>query len=249
MKKVVMMLVLLLGIMGCGKDKEAVESGEKKQVVVVGTNAEYPPFEYLDHGKIAGIDPEIIEEISKKTGIEFQWQNIAFDALIPSMQMGKLDMIIACMTVTEERAKNVNFSTPYLASPISVIVNKEHQRITDMTDLQDKKYGVQLGTTQEAKAQSITGSTVVSYPQPAAAVLDLLADKLDAVVVDESVGINFIKNNSNLDIVGTFEGDHKAIAVSKEKTELLDTINTALEELLADGTIENILNKHLGEEI
>lgn len=242
MKKIIMMLVLVLGILGCGSKEEATK---EKQVVVIGTNAEYPPFEYLDHGKIAGIDPDIIAEISKKTGIEFKWQNIAFDALIPSMQMGKLDMIIACMTVTEERAKSVNFSTPYLASPISIIINKEHLRISGMEDLDGKKYGVQLGTTQEAKAQSITGSTVISYPQPAAAVLDLLSDKLDAVLVDESVGVNFVKNNSKLEVIGTFDGDHKAIAISKDKVELLDTINEALEELLADGTIDNILNNYL----
>lgn len=242
MKKIIIMLVLVLGVLGCGS-KEEVE--KEKQVVVIGTNAEYPPFEYLDHGKIVGIDPDIIAEISKKTGIEFKWQNIAFDALIPSLQMGKLDMVIACMTITEERSKSVNFSTPYLASPISIIINKKHLRIADMEDLEGKKYGVQLGTTQEAKAQSITDSTVISYPQPAAAVLDLLSDKLDAVLVDESVGVNFVRNNSKLEIIGTFDGDHKAIAFSKDNVELLDTINEALEELLNDGTIDNILINYL----
>jgi len=241
MKKILMVLFIGTLLMGCG-DKNSGKAD--KDIVVVGTNAEYPPFEYLDGEKIAGIDPDIIEAISEKTGIEFQWSNMTFDSLIPSMQLGKVDMIIACMTITPERSKNVDFSIPYLASPITVIAS-EGSSIQSMDDLEGKKYGAQLGTTQEAKAQAIKDSTVISYPQPSSAVLDLLADKLDAVVIDESVGTSFVKNNKGLKVVGTFEGDAKAIAVSKKKKELLDSINTALEELIADGTIDSIIKKHM----
>ena len=141
----------------CGGNKEAA-----KKVYVVGTNAEYPPFEYVENGEIAGFDAEIIKEAAKRMGIEYKWLNTNFDGLIPTLQTKKVDIVIAGMSVTPEREKAVNFSIPYLTSKVAIITNSKNP-IKNMNDLSGKSYGVELGTTKEASARKIAGAEVVPF--------------------------------------------------------------------------------------
>ena len=114
-----------------------------QKVYVVGTNAEYPPFEYVENGEIAGFDAEIIKEAAKRMGIEYKWLNTNFDGLIPALQTKKVDIVIAGMSVTPEREKAVNFSIPYLTSNVAIVTNSKNP-IKDMNDLSGKSYGVEL---------------------------------------------------------------------------------------------------------
>ena len=138
MKKIFLMLAVVFMFVACGGEKE-------NKVYVVGTNAEYPPFEYMEDGKIVGLDAEIIEEISKRIGMEYKWSNMNFDGLIPALQTKKVDVVIAGMSATPEREKAVSFSIPYLVSNATIITNKSNP-IKDMNDLSGKSYGVELGT-------------------------------------------------------------------------------------------------------
>lgn len=240
MKKLLLIICLALGILfvGCGKKEET------KKIYHVGTNAEYAPFEYLDNGKIVGFDIELMNEIAKKVGIEIQWDDMTFDGLIPALQSGKIDILIAAMTITEDRLKAVNFSKPYLDSPITFLTNDKNA-ISSMDDIKGKKYGAQLGSTQEILANSIEGATVVTYNTPAIAILDLKAGKLDGVLVDKSVAQNFVDSNSEIKIVGESAGDSKAIAFNKNfDPALLEKINAAIEELKKDGTIDKLIAKY-----
>ncbi len=115
MKKIIMSMMVLVFVvfMGCTKDEKKTVSNEK--IYVVGTNAEYPPYEYLENNKVVGFDADIIEELSKRVGFNYKWSNMNFDGLISALQAKKVDMIIAGMTVTEERKNFINFSTPYVS--------------------------------------------------------------------------------------------------------------------------------------
>ncbi|WP_297434698.1 transporter substrate-binding domain-containing protein, partial [uncultured Cetobacterium sp.] len=126
MKKIIMSMMVLVFVvfMGCTKDEKKTVSNEK--IYVVGTNAEYPPYEYLENNKVVGFDADIIEELSKRVGFNYKWSNMNFDGLISALQAKKVDMIIAGMTVTEERKNFINFSTPYVSPNICYIVLKNN---------------------------------------------------------------------------------------------------------------------------
>ncbi|HAS79617.1 MAG TPA: basic amino acid ABC transporter substrate-binding protein [Fusobacteriaceae bacterium] len=209
----------------------------------VGTNAEYPPFEYLENDTIVGLDADIIEELTKRMGVEYKWSNMSFDGLIPALQMNKLDIVIAGMSVTPQRAKAVNFSVPYLSSEV-VFVGRKNNPINSMDELVGKTFGVEIGTTKEASAKKIKDSIVVPFNGNTPALIALKSGKVDAMVVDKSVGDNYITNNEDLMIIGTLAGEPKAIAVGKKYPELLKNVNVALTSMLEDGTISNLKEKY-----
>lgn len=248
MKKMLKLFVtisLLIFATACGEKKEEIKNAEtvKEKIYVVGTNAEYPPFEYLENDKIVGLDAEIIAAIAEKTGIQYKWANQNFDGLIPALQSKKVDIVIAGMSITQERAKAVNFSIPYLSSKVAFIANKENP-INGVDDLENKSYAAELGTTKEAAAKKIKGATVVPFSSTTAALIALKSKKVDGMVLDESVANEYIKNNSELMLVAVLEGEPKAIAFNKEDTELMENFNKALQELLDDGTIQKIREKY-----
>lgn len=244
MKKIIITGILLMGIIiaGCEKNEKKSNVSEEK-IYKVGTSADYEPYEYRSKDKIVGFDIELMEAISKKVGFKFEIVDMTFDGLIPALQTGKIDILIAAMTVTEDRKKAVNFSTPYNSSAITFLTS--NNAIKDMNDLENKKYGVQLGTTQEEAARRIEGSNVVTYTTSVAAILDLKTKKIHGVVVDESVANKFIDSNPELTLIGSLPADEKALAVSKKFDEkVLNKINKAIVELIEDGTIHQLEKKY-----
>lgn len=240
--KVLAMGACMAMLVSCG-EKSNQTSLNLDKVYSVGTNAEYPPFEYLEDGKVAGLDADIIELISKKTGIKYEWKNMNFDGLIPALQTKKIDVAIAGMSITPERAKAVNFSIPYLTSNVTFIANKNNP-IKGEEDLKNKTYGAELGTTKEAVARKIEGATVVPFASNTAALVALKSGKIDGIVVDESVAKSFIEKNNELEIAATLDGEPKAIAFNKDSNVLKETFDKALKELLEDGTIEKLKDKY-----
>ena len=224
--KVLAMGACMAMLVSCG-EKSNQTSLNLDKVYSVGTNAEYPPFEYLEDGKVAGLDADIVELISKKTGIKYEWKNMNFDGLIPALQTKKIDVAIAGMSITPERAKAVNFSIPYLTSNVTFIANKNNP-IKGEEDLKNKTYGAELGTTKEAVARKIEGATVVPFASNTAAL----------------VAKSFIEKNNELEIAATLDGEPKAIAFNKDSNVLKETFDKALKELLEDGTIEKLKDKY-----
>lgn len=240
LKKLLVVLSVVGMFVGCGGDKE---KASENKVYVVGTNAEYPPFEFIENGEVAGLDADIIKEAAKRMGIEYKWLNTNFDGLIPALQTKKVDLVIAGMSITPEREKAVNFSVPYLSSKVAIVTSKVNP-IKDMNDLSGKKYGVELGTTKEASARKIAGAEVIPFSSNTGALVALKSGKVNGMVVDESVAQKFIDKNPELVMVGTLEGEPKAVAFNKDDTELAEKFSKVIEEMLNDGTIENLRKQY-----
>lgn len=238
MKKIFLLFAMIFMFAACGGNKEAAQ-----KVYVVGTNAEYPPFEYVENGEIAGFDAEIIKEAAKRMGIEYKWLNTNFDGLIPALQTKKVDIVIAGMSVTPEREKAVNFSIPYLTSNVAIVTNSKNP-IKDMNDLSGKSYGVELGTTKEASARKIDGAEVVPFSSTTGALVALKSGKIDGMVLDESVSSKYIEKNPELVLVGIMEGEPKAAAFNKDDKELMENFSKVLEEMITDGTVAELREKY-----
>ena len=252
MKKVlslVLVLALAISLVACG-------GAEDDNVLTMATNAEFPPYEYMEDGKIVGIDAEIGAAIAEKLGKELVIENVDFDSLIPGVQTGKYDFVMAGMTVTEDRKEQVNFSQTY-ATGVQVIIVKEGSSITTADDLfaegANNKIGVQLATTGDLYCtwdiEDEGLGTIERYNKGADAVMALTSDKVDCVVIDNEPAKVFVQNNPGLKILDTeYITEDYAIAVAKNNTELLNKIETALTELIADGTVQSVIDKYIPAE-
>ena len=172
-----------------------------------------------------------------------------FAAIVTAVQSGKVDVGIAGMTVDEERLKNVDFTDSY-ATGVQAIIVTEDSEIASVDDLDGKLIGVQEGTTSHTFCSEDYGDdSVIAYTNGATAVQALLQGKVDCVVVDEQPAISFVEANEGLKILDTkYAVEDYAIAVGKENTALKDALNTAMQELKDDGTIQGILDKYIKAE-
>ena len=237
----VLALAMLLCFAGCGA---------KSNTLTMGTNAAFPPYEYVDDdGNIVGIDAEIAAAIAEKLGMELEIKDMEFDSLITACAGGSVDVVLAGMTVTDERKESVNFSDTY-ATGIQVIIVKEDSPIATVDDLEGKTIGVQAGTTGDIYCTDDYGQDYVKqYNNGALAVAALKNDQVDCVIIDNEPAKNFVAANEGLKILDTeYVTEDYAIAVAKENTELLEKINTAMAELKADGTIDKIVDKYIPAE-
>ena len=229
---------------------EAAETEAAGGVLVMATNAEFPPYEYHDGGEIVGIDAEIAKAIAGELGMELEIEDIAFDSIIPEITSGKADMGLAGMTVTEDRKQSVDFSDTYAKASQKVIV-KEDSEITSPDDLAGKIVGVQLGTTGDIYVSDLEadGTTVERYNKGFEAVQALSQGKIDAVVIDGEPAKTFVAQTEGLKILEeSFTDEEYAIAVKKGNTELLDKINGALKTLKENGTLDEIVAKYIKAE-
>lgn len=217
-------------------------------VLVMGTNAEFPPYEYYEGQEIVGIDAEMAAAVAEKLGMELKIEDMAFDSLIPALSSGKVDIVAAGMTVTEDRLKNVNFSDSYATATQAIIV-KEGSEIASADDLTGKKIGVQLGTTGDIYASDVEGATIEQYNKGMEAVMALSQDKLDAVIIDNEPAKVFVSEVEGLQILDeAFVTEEYAIAIAKDNDDLAEKVNAALAELTADGTLQSIVDKYITAE-
>ena len=261
MKKIislVMVLVMATAVFSaCGsKSSDSKSGGDGKQVLSMATNAEFPPYEYVEGEDVVGIDVDIAQAIADKLGMELKVDNMNFDSIIPAITSGKDAIGAAGMTVTDERKKNVDFTDSY-ATGVQVVIVREDSKITDVKDLTtkgaDNTIGVQLGTTGDiyctSDIQDKRFGKVQQFNKGADAVQALVSGKIDCVVIDNQPAKEFVKANKGLKILDTeYVTEDYAIAVAKDNTELKDKINGALNELKADGTIQKILDKYIKAE-
>lgn len=250
MKKLALMLALTMTVtfFGCGAKADgsaAIDDG----VLTVGTNAEFPPFEYIgDSGEPEGFDIALIEAVGEKLGVEVEIQNLEFNALVASIGT-KVDASIAGMTVTEERKNQVDFTDTYYDAVQYVIVQPDSS-IAGIADLEGKKIGVQFGTTGDILAGDIEGSTVAQYNKGVDAINDLINGRVDAVIIDKKPAEVFgEKYGEQIKLIDgaafDFEVEQYAIAVPKGDTALVEAINTALAELKEDGTFDALVEEYI----
>ena len=257
MKKKIISVVLaslltVAALAGCGNSTAApAETASTGETLVVGTNAAFPPFEYVgDDGQPDGFDMALIKAIGAKIGMEVQIQDMEFDSLVSSIG-SKIDVAIAGMTVTEERQKTVDFSESYYEAVQAVIVPKG-SAIAAADDLKNLNIGVQLGTTGEFIADEIEGANVSAYNKAIDAVNDLINGRVDCVIVDKNPAEVFgAQYSDKVDVLpGTsfdFEPEFYAIALPKGNTDLANKINAAIQELKADGTYDSLVKQYIEE--
>lgn len=216
--------------------------------LIMGTNAEFPPYEYHEGSEIVGIDAEVAAAIAAELGMEFEIEDMNFDSIIPSLLSGKVNIGMAGMTVTEDRLQNVDFSDTY-AQATQVMIVKKDSDITTKADLEGKTIGVQLGTTGDIYASDVKDAVMERYNKGFEAVQSLLQGKVDVVVIDNEPAKVFVSNNEDLMILEeAFEEEQYAIAVAKGDTELLEAINGALAKLTESGEIQKIIDKYITAE-
>jgi len=221
-------------------------------VLVMGTNATFPPYEFIsdaDGETIVGIDAEIAAAIAEKLGLELRIEDMDFGSIITAVQTGKIDMGMAGMTVTEERLQNVNFSSTY-ATGVQAIIVPEGSAIASVDDLATAKIGVQESTTGHIYCEGDYGTDAVSpYANGAMAVQALITGKVDCVVIDNEPAKAFVAANEGLTILETpYAVEDYAIAISKDNEGLLTAIDAALVELIEDGTVQSIIDKYISAE-
>lgn len=270
-----MAVVMALGLSACGGSNSAASSSAAGSVsgsasgsvsngdaafttvtpgkLTMSTNASFPPYEMVaDDGSFEGIDIEVAGAIAEKLGLELQVDDMGFDAALQAAQTGKSDMVMAGVTVTEERQAVMDFSNSY-ANGVQVVIVKEGSPIQTVDDLANANMiGCQMGTTgytfcsDTPENGGFGEDHVTPYDDGAAAVQALMNGQIDAVVIDNKPAQEYVAANPGLKILdGEFTNEDYAIGVAKGNTALLDAINDALEELTADGTIQSIVDKYI----
>jgi len=224
--------------------------------LIMATNASFPPYEYVEGDVIVGIDAEIAAAICAKLGYELQIDDMEFDSIIPAVQSGKADFGMAGMTVTQERAQLINFSESY-ATGIQAIIVKEGSPITQASDLtaEGANYtiGVQLSTTGDLYAtwdiEDEGFGTVSRFPNGNDAVIALVGGKVDCVIIDNEPAKAYVAANQGLLVLETeYTVENYAACIAKDNEELLANFNAALAELIADGTVQAIIDKYIPAE-
>lgn len=275
MKKTITLLLaaaMCLSLTACGSGKTASSASAKASKsaassiatiqsgkLVMSTNASFAPYESVaDDGQgykgtgYEGIDVEIAYAIAQKLGLDLEIDDMDFSAAVNAPAQGKADFCMAGLTVTDERKKNLDFSTPY-ANSVQVVIAYKNSGIEKISDLsKDKMIGTQEGTTgylycsASVKDGGYGEKHVIAYDSGATAVQALLTKKVDAVVIDQVPAEEFVKKNPVLTILPTaFTDENYAIAVKKGNSALLKKINAALKTLIADGTVKSIVDKYI----
>ena len=218
--------------------------------LTMSTNAAFPPYESTDdNGNFVGIDIDVAAAIADKLGLELQVDDMDFDAALLAAQNGKSDLVMAGVTVTEDRQLVMDFSDSY-ATGIQSIIVKEDSDIATPDDLADKMIGTQRGTTGYIYCSDDFGDEhVTPYDDGLTAVQALVNGQVDAVVIDNAPAKEFVEANPGLKILDTaYAEEDYAIGVAKGNTAMLNAINGALEELKNDGTLQAIVDKYIKAE-
>lgn len=224
--------------------------------LTMATNAAFPPYEYVEGGQIAGIDAEIAAAIADKLGLELQIDDMEFDSITEAIKGGKADIGLAGMTVTPDRQEEVDFTVSY-ATGVQVIIVTEDSDITSADDLlaegANHTIGVQRNTTGDiyttGDIEDAGLGTIDRYSKGAEAVQALTTGKVDCVVIDNEPAKAFVAEVDGLKILDTeYITEDYAAAMSKENPALYEAVNAALQELIADGTVQGIIDKYITAE-
>ena len=238
-KVIVTSLVIICMIFltsGCGKNENE---------LVLVTEAGFAPYEYYEDGKIVGVDIDIAYEIAKELGKELVIKDVSFDFVINEVKTGKADFAAAGISITPERAKEVDFTMEYTVSN-QVVVVKKGSNIKTFDDIKNKKIAVQLGTVADLYAEeNYKDAEIVPHKKYLSAVEDVKTGKADLIIMDELPAKEIVKENDNLVILdGILFQDKYGMIVKKGNDELRESINEVLERMSNDGTIEKLVLKH-----
>lgn len=234
-------LAVMVLLAACGKK-------DSTKYLVMGTNAEFPPFETRggeNGADVVGFDVEVAKAIAAKVGLPLKVEDMKFDSLLPALSGGKVDLVLAGMTITPERAQNVDFSSPYYKATQVVLILAGGPVPATKEELKGLKIAVQLGTTGDGLAAEITGQeNVRQFTSAMDAIVEMMNSKVDAVIIDEQPAIQFANKNPELMLVRlAFDDEFYGVAVKKGNAELLAKVNEALAEIQADGRYDRFVEQ------
>jgi len=213
--------------------------------LVLATEAGFAPYEFYQDGEIVGVDIDIAKEIAKRLGKELVIKDVSFDFLINEVKSGKADFAAAGISITDERKKQVNFTDEYTVSN-QVVVVRSDSKLSNFNELSNKRIAVQLGTVADLYvSDNYPNATLVQHKKYLSAVEDVKANKVDCLIMDEIPAKNIVLQNDKLKIMdGILFQDRYGMIVKKGNDELRKQINTVLEEMVLDGTIDKLVLKY-----
>ena len=245
---------IALAVSGCGGSTQqaAKDSKSEAKVLKVGTEPTFAPFEFQkkDSKEFDGFDMGLIRAVGKKMGMKVEIQNMGFDALIPALKSGNIDVAIAGMSITPDRKKAVDMSDPYYTSGLTVVVRKDDTSIKSVDDLKGKNIAVQIGTTGADRAAKVPDAKVKSYDTNSAVFLELNNKNADAVIIDAPVAAYYLntEGKDKAKMVGDKMEAEDYGAAFKKGSKLTAEFNKALAELKKDGEYDKIYAKWFGNQ-
>ena len=241
----------MTSLVGCNAAKEDSGNAEAAKKVVVGTNPEFPPFEYQDkEGNMEGFDLDLMTAIGEDQGFEVDFQSLEFDALTGALATGQIDAAAAGISVTPERNEQVLFSNPYMNASLGIVVTKDNTSIKSADDLKGKVVCAQLGTTGAEAATKLKEEGVIKDAKLLAnfnvCMQELETGGSDACINDMPVNLNYIEAHPDTVKVldDLYATDYYAITVGKENKDLQDKINVGLKNIIASGKYEELCKKY-----
>lgn len=255
MKKLLVFVIAAITMMamlltGCGGGEKKADKAAVK-TLKVACEPSFAPFEFQKKGsnEITGFDIDLIKAVGAKAGYKVEIMNMGFDALIPAIGTGNIDVAASGMTITEERKKAVSFSDPYYTSGLIILVNKDNNEIKSIKDLEGKKIACQIGTTGEKKSRSVKGAKVTAFNTNVEATMELKNKGVDAVINDAPVVGYYLAQggNATAKTVGeVMEAEQYGFAVKKD-SKLAGELSQALAELKKNGEYDKIYKTWFGE--
>ena len=248
------MMTLLMAVMmvaGCGGGDKKAPAVQAPKVLKVGTEPTFAPFEFQKEGskEFDGFDMDLIRAIGKQLNMKVEILNMGFDALIPAINAGNIDLAIAGMSITPDRQKAVDMSDPYYVSGLVVVVGKDNAAVKSVNDLNNKGIAVQIGTTGAERAAKVPGAKVKNFNTNAEVFLELKNKGVEAVIIDKPVAEYFLATGGGKDyakIVGdTMEAESYGISL-KKNSPLTKDINKALLDLKKNGEYDKLYTKWFG---
>lgn len=226
---------------------------EEENKIIVGTSADFPPFEYIsEDGAFVGFDVEMVTKILEDAGYTVEVKDISFDSLIPSLENGKIDVIAAAMTITDEREEQIDFSNPYYEADQSVLTKVgDNLNLNTRQDLQNYTVGAQTGTTGAAWIEenlvdngNMNEDDFKRYETYTLAVLDLVNENIDAIVLDKPVAESYVKNQNVEIVMIIITEESYGLGVKQGNTELLEKINSNLATLMNSDDWNTLILKY-----
>ncbi len=240
-----MLAIFAAVFMSSGCDDSA-NNDEQNIQIVMGTSADMPPFEFYKGSDIVGYDIDVAKAIAVEIGIKLAVRDMDFSALVPALQSGRVDMVLASMTPTPERRQVIDFSKPYLTLPL-VVITRDDVSIKSVADLASKKIGVQLGSTHEQFAKDLASKdksiSVHSLNKLAELIQELKIGRVDAVVMETKTAKSFQKMNENLQLVPLDERTVSFAVAFPKDSKWQEKVNASIEKLHIAGRFEEIRQK------
>ena len=239
-----LVITLSLFLAACGSSTGSGSSGDK---LVVATDATYAPMEYMDDsGNIVGIDIDIVDAIAEAAGIEVEYKNYGWEPLFAAVENGEVDFAVSSITITDDRKESFDFTDPYFVAN-QVILVPANSDVESFEELKGKKVAVQINTTGHEVVKGLLGKTssdIVAPKTMPLAITEMLNGNADAAVGDNSVVLEYVKNNPDVELEiiedDSFEKEYYGLMVKKGNSEIIDLLNEGIQKIKEDGTLKEL---------